>query len=121
MQWDESANAGFTTGTPWIRCNPNYTMINAREAMADEDSIFRYYQKLIRLRKKESILTEGRYMPLLEEDENIFAYTRETEDEKLLVLCNFRGEEVSYELPERWKEGQVLISNYQEEGVFGTL
>lgn len=121
MQWDESANAGFTTGTPWIRCNPNYTMINAREAMADEDSIFRYYQKLIRLRKKESILTEGRYMPLLEEDENIFAYTRETEDEKLLVLCNFRGEAVSYELPERWKEGQVLISNYQEEGVFGTL
>lgn len=60
-------------------------------------------------------------MPLLEEDENIFAYTRETEDEKLLVLCNFRGEEVSYELPERWKGGQVLISNYQEEGVFGTL
>ena len=56
MQWDESANAGFTEGTPWIRCNPNYTLINAQEALVNQDSIFHYYQKLIALRKQEAVL-----------------------------------------------------------------
>lgn len=72
MQWDESANAGFTEGTPWIRCNPNYTLINAQEALVNQDSIFHYYQKLIALRKQEAVLIDGWYEPLMEEDENIF-------------------------------------------------
>ena len=59
LQWDESANAGFTAGTPWIRCNPNYTVINAQEELVDQDSIFHYYKKLIALRKKENVLVEG--------------------------------------------------------------
>ena len=112
MQWDESKNAGFTTGTPWLRCNPNYTIINAEEALTNRDSIFYYYQKLISLRKSESIFTEGVYELLQEENENIFAYTRETEKEKLLVLCNFRGKEVSCVLEQGWKDGEVLIANY---------
>ena len=121
MQWNEEPNAGFTTGTPWIRCNPNYTMINAREELIDQDSVFYYYQKLIKLRKTEPVLTEGRFQLLMEEDASIFAYTRETQEEKLLVLCNFKGQEVSYELSSCWKEKEVLISNYEEEGEFGRL
>lgn len=121
MQWNEGPNAGFTEGTPWIRCNPNYTMINAEEALIDQDSIFYYYQKLIRLRKTEPILTEGKFQLLLKDDPCIFAYTRTTEREQLLVLCNFKGQEVSYELPDTWNGQEVLISNYAEEGSFGTL
>ncbi len=121
MQWNEGLNAGFTTGTPWIRCNPNYTMINAREELIDQDSVFYYYQKLIKLRKAEPILTEGRFQLLMEEDASIFAYTRETQEEKLLVLCNFKGQEVSYELSSCWKGKEVLLSNYEEEGEFGKL
>ena len=112
MQWDESPNAGFTSGTPWIRCNPNYTMINAEEAMINRDSVFYFYQKLIRLRKTEKIFTEGVYRLLQEENESIFAYTRETPEEKMLVLCNFRGKEVLCVLEEGWKDGEVLIANY---------
>ena len=121
MQWTEGPNAGFTKGTPWIRCNPNYTIINAEEALIDQDSVFYYYQKLIHLRKTEPILTEGRFQLLLKNDPSIFAYTRTTEKEQLLVLCNFKGQEVSYELPEMWKDQEILISNYAQEGSFGTL
>ena len=65
MQWSEEPNAGFTEGIPWIRCNPNYTIINAEESMIDQDSVFYYYQKLIRLRTTEPILTEGKFQLLL--------------------------------------------------------
>lgn len=112
MQWDESSNAGFTSGTPWIRCNPNYTTINAAKSLLDEDSVFHYYQKLIQLRKQETVLIDGVYEPVLEEDANIFAYIRENEDASLLVLCNFTGENADCDLEEKWKEGEVLISNY---------
>ena len=121
MQWDESPNAGFTTGTPWMRCNPNYAMINAAEALVNQDSIFYYYQKLIRLRKSEEIFTDGVYEPLLEEDENIFAYTRENRKEKILVLCNFRGKEIPCTLEEGWEEGEVLIANYDGQEKKGIL
>ena len=96
-------------------------MINAEEAMIDQDSVFYYYQKLIRMRKTDPILTEGKFRLLLKEDPSIFAYTRTTEKEQLLVLCNFKGQEVSYELPGIWKDQEVLISNYAQEGTFGTL
>ena len=99
MQWSEEPNAGFTEGIPWIRCNPNYTMINAEESMIDQDSVFYYYQKLIRLRKTEPILTEGKFQLLLKEDPSIFAYTRTTEKEQLLVLCNFKGKKFPMNFP----------------------
>ncbi|NCB93496.1 MAG: alpha-glucosidase [Clostridia bacterium] len=121
MQWDDSENAGFTKGTPWLRLNPNYAVINAQEALENSDSIFYYYQKLIALRKQEEVFIDGVYAPVLEEDENIFAYTRKNENAKMLVLCNFKDTEVSYELEENWDDGQVLIANYPDQGEKGKL
>lgn len=118
MQWDDSANAGFTTGTPWIKVNPNYLMINAKQAMEDPDSIFYYYQKLIRLRKEQEIIVEGVFKGLLNDDENIYAYQRTLGDQKLVVACNFSDREVACNLFEQ-QEGEELISNYHfhKEGV----
>lgn len=120
MQWDDSPHAGFTTGTPWLRCNPDYTMVNAAEELVNQDSVFHYYRKLIRLRKTENIFTEGSYGPLWEDDDNIFAYVRESGREKLLVLCNFRDREIPCSAEEEWEEGEVLITNYdghREKGI----
>lgn len=121
MQWDDSENAGFTEGTPWICCNPNYKEINAEESMRDGDSVLNYYKKLIHLRKTENIFIEGRYIPVQEDDEDIFAYVRESETDKMLVLCNFRKKEVLYKVNDEWKNGEVLIENYNEEGEWGKL
>lgn len=114
MQWDDSANGGFTTGTPWIAVNPNYKEINAKEEMAREDSVFHYYQKLIALRKQYDIVVYGSYQLLLPDSEEIYAYIRSLNDQILLVVCNFTDQETDYLLPEnlRRKNGQVLISNY---------
>ena len=114
MQWDDSENAGFTTGTPWIKVNPTYRMINAKSALEDKDSVFYYYQKLIKLRKENEIIIDGVFKGLLEEDENIYAYERILGDQKLLVACNFSGNTVACDLfeTEEVKKGQELISNY---------
>lgn len=121
MQWDDSENAGFTRGTPWLKVNPNYSFINAEAERAEKDSVFHYYQKLIRLRKMEDVLTDGNFTMLLPEDEAVFAYSRESEEAKLLVLCNFTEQEVSCAIPKEWDGQEVLISNYPEEGAFGKL
>lgn len=115
MQWNEEKNAGFTEGTPWIDVNPNYKEINAKQELKDRDSVFYYYQKLIRLRKENEIFTEGEFRLLMEEDENIFAYIREDGEHKLLVAANFTGKEAPYSLDESWKRAEVLIHNYKEE------
>lgn len=97
---------------PWIRCNPNYCMINASEQQVNRDSVFHYYRKLIRLRKEHDIFVNGKFELLLGEDPNVFAYTRENETEKILVLGNFSGEEQEFILPEDWADGCQLIGNY---------
>lgn len=102
MQWDDTENAGFTTGTPWLGVNPNYTEINARSQLQDENSVFHYYKKLIHLRKENSILVDGDFTLLLPEDENIFAYVREYEGRKLLVAANFTDKEVECPLLKEW-------------------
>ena len=93
MQWDDSANAGFTTGTPWIMVNPNYTEINARAALADPDSVFYYYQKLIRLRHEHPVIAYGTFEPLLEESDSIYAYRRVLDGQTLVVACNWTGQD----------------------------
>lgn len=112
MQWDESRHAGFTKGTPWIAVNPNYREINAAREMADPDSVFRYYQKLIRLRKEYPVFADGVFSLLLEEDEQIFAYTRTDKESELLVWANFTDRPAQCTWPEEWKEAEVLLSNY---------
>ncbi|MFD1780411.1 alpha-glucosidase [Fredinandcohnia salidurans] len=115
MQWDESENAGFTTGTPWISVNPNYREINAAKQVDDPNSIFHYYKKLIELRKQHEIIVYGDYDLLLPEHPTIYAYTRILADEKLLVVLNFSSEHALFELPEKcsYKTQELLISNYE--------
>lgn len=112
MQWDDGANAGFTEGTPWIEVNPNYPEINARAEMEDGDSIYHYYQKLIRLRKDLKIFVDGDFRLLLEEDPDIFAYERQAAEEKLRVIANFTEKTLPCSLLTACKEEAVLIHNY---------
>lgn len=114
MQWDNSENAGFTEGTPWIKVNPNYTGINAKEQMEREDSVFYYYQKLIRLRKENPVIVYGTFKLLLPEDEDIFMYTRNYEGKQLLVICNFSSNVRSVKIPAGFEKGEIWISNYKE-------
>ena len=111
VQWDDSENAGFTTGTPWIQVNPNYKEINAKAEVADPNSVFHYYRKLIALRKKYPVVVYGKYELLLPEDEELFVYTRTCEDEKLLVVCSFTEQERTIELPEEFIGAGCIISN----------
>nr|WP_314504712.1 alpha-glucosidase [uncultured Lachnoanaerobaculum sp.] len=111
MPWDDSENAGFTTGTPWLALNPNYKKINVADQLRREDSVFHYYQKLIRLRKENEIIVYGKYELLLPEDENIFAYTRTLGNKKLITVCNFSKSEQKFDFT-GYENAKVLISNY---------
>lgn len=119
MQWDDSENAGFTTGTPWINVNPNYTEINAKEEMGRESSVFNYYKQLIRLRKENEIIVYGTYELLLPESEELYVYTRTLGEEKLITICNFTDHQVKYQLPEVFADAasEVLIGNYMDVAV----
>lgn len=114
MQWDDSAYAGFSTATPWIMVNPNYTKINARDQVNREDSVFKYYQKLIKLRHESELIVYGTYDLILDDDKDIYAYIRTLGDEKLIVYCNFSENTREVELPEEFTNGKVLISNYSD-------
>ncbi|MCI8640165.1 MAG: alpha-glucosidase [Coprococcus sp.] len=119
MQWDDSDQAGFTTGTPWIAVNPNYVKINAKEQLSRKDSVFHYYQKLISLRKEYPIIVYGTYELLMPESEELFVYVRRLEGRELLVVCNFTEKEITYRLPEAFsgEKAKLLISNYGRESV----
>lgn len=112
MQWDDSAYAGFSTANPWIMVNPNYTKINARDQVNREDSVFKYYQKLIKLRHESELIVYGTYDLILDDDKDIYAYIRTLGDEKLIVYCNFSENTREVELPKEFTNGKVLISNY---------
>jgi oligo-1,6-glucosidase len=115
MQWNDSPNAGFTTGQPWIKVNPNYKEINVEAALRDPNSVFYYYQKLIRLRKANPIIVYGRYNLILEDHPEIYAYTRTLDDEMLLVILNFFAGTPVFELPAdiAYTSHELLISNYE--------
>ena len=112
MQWTAGENAGFTTGKPWLPVNPNHVSINAEAALADPDSVFYHYQKLIALRKEYGVFRDGAFTLLCPEDEKLFAYTRDLEGAHLLVVCNFSGETLDYEVPEAFHGSRLLIGNY---------
>ena len=112
MQWTAGENAGFTTGKPWLKVNPNYETINAEAALNDPESVFYYYQKLIALRKAYPVFRDGSFTLLCPEDENVFAYTRDTDQEHLLVVCNFTDREQSFALPTDYIGARTLLSNY---------
>nr|WP_304215158.1 alpha,alpha-phosphotrehalase [Fredinandcohnia onubensis] len=117
VQWDASEHAGFTSGTPWINVASNYKTINAQEALEDKNSVFYHYQKLIRLRKDFDIITYGDYELLHKDHPEIFAYVRNGENEKLLVVNNFYGRETTFEIPADLNVSEytsdLLISNYE--------
>ena len=114
MQWDDSAYAGFSTANPWIMVNPNYTKINAKDQVNREDSVFKYYQKLIKLRHESELIVYGTYDLILDDDKDIYAYIRTLGDKKLIVYCNFSENTREVELPEEFTNGKVLISNYSD-------
>ena len=114
MQWDDTDNAGFTSGTPWMPVNPNYREINARAALSDPDSVFYHYQKLISLRRQEPVIVHGAYRLLLPDSEELFVYERVLGDEKILVACSFADHETEFSVPEEFVSGICLISNYKD-------
>lgn len=115
VQWDDSENAGFTTGKPWLKLNPNYKDINVKKALEDPNSIFYYYQNLIRLRKEYEIVVYGNYDLILENHDQIYAYTRTLGDETLLVITNFSSERPEFNIPQNiyYERKHLLISNYE--------
>ena len=126
MQWDNTANAGFTTGTPWIMVNPNYTAINAEAERADPDSVFHYYRKLIGLRRNspwKDVIVYGTYALLAPEDEDIFAYTRTGDGKRLLVVCNLSPNRRTFPVPDSvvWDRAEVVVSNQDAPALSRTL
>ena len=111
MQWDASENAGFSTGTPWLKAGKSYPHINVENEI--KGPIFAFYQNLIRLRKEMPIISEGNYKPAFEDSKQVYAFERQYEDEKLLVLNNFYATEVEIDLPVVYQNGQILLSNYE--------
>ncbi|VLA10103.1 alpha,alpha-phosphotrehalase [Streptococcus pneumoniae] len=112
MQWDASENAGFSTGTPWLKAGKSYKDINVENEI--KGLIFTFYQDLIRLRKEMQIISEGSYKPAFEDSKQVYAFERQFEDQKLLVLNNFYAKEVEIDLPAVYQNGQILISNYED-------
>lgn len=118
MQWSGAENAGFTTGTPWLKINPNYKTINADNQLSDPDSVFSFYQRLIRLRKGHPVFREGTFRLVLADHEDIFAYTRTTAAAQLLVVCNFRGADIEDPLA----IGEIpVLCNYPDQPLLGRL
>ena len=113
MQWDDTENAGFTKGNPWIPVNSNYKEINTVKALEDRDSVFYYYQKLIRLRHENPVIVYGIFRPLMEESDTVYAYERELEGKRLIVACNWTEKDQACTLFDDLS-GDELISNYKE-------
>jgi oligo-1,6-glucosidase len=122
MQWDSSEQAGFTTGAPWIKVNPNYKDINVADAIADSNSVFHYYKKLIRLRTENPVMVYGSYDLMIPShkrsspvDEEIYAFTRTLDETRLLVILNFSRNSPVFHLPENipFASVELLVNNYE--------
>jgi alpha-glucosidase len=114
MQWSDDDKAGFTTGTPWMNVNPNYKEINVKKQLEEEGSILSFYKKMIQLKKNNEVFTYGIYELLLEEDPKIYAYTRQSDNNKVVVLSNLTAEDATFAIEElELKHNQVLLANYE--------
>jgi oligo-1,6-glucosidase len=113
MQWDATDHAGFTAGTPWIAVNPDHAEVNAKAQLADPDSVFHYYRRLIALRHTEPALTHGDFHMLHPEHEQLYAFTRHDTGTgtELLVLANFGADDLTVDLPDGWEGTETLIAN----------
>ena len=120
MPWNDAENGGFTTGTPWLQLAGNYRQINVENARKDPDSVFYYYQKLIRMRKEMKVIQDGTYVPMLEDDPSVFAYERRLNEESLIVINNFYGKDVTVTVPDLHRY-QLLLSNYPDSQIKGEL
>ncbi|MFC6295622.1 alpha-glucosidase [Lactiplantibacillus daoliensis] len=115
MQWDASLNAGFSTGTPWLAVNKNYPEINAKQTLAQSDSVFNYYQRLIELRHTLPVITDGDYQLLAADDAEVYAYLRQDKAETLLVICNFTEKSQTRHFDQLPTDAKLLISNYADD------
>ena len=115
MQWDSSANAGFTSGTPWLKVGKFYPEINVEKEI--QGPIFTFYQKLIALRKKLPLIAEGSYKPAYEDSQQVYAFERQLGDEKLLVLNNFYSDPITVDVLPEYQNGEMLLSNYGDSQV----
>lgn len=113
VQWNSDENAGFTDGTSWIEIAKNYSSINVKNNLKDEDSVFYHYKKLIELRKKYKVISHGDFIPMYKENSQVFGYIRKFEKEKLLVVNNFYEDEIEIEIPEEFVGKEILIGNYE--------
>ncbi len=112
MQWDDTANAGFTQGTPWLQVQKNYRKVNVKNALEKKDSVYYFYKELIRLRKEYKVIQDGSSRPLYEEDDQIFAFERKTDEESLITVCNFYGRDKGFDMDSEGYE--LLLSNYPD-------
>ena len=113
FQWDSSSNGGFTTGTPWLKVNSNYTHCNVEMQEQDPNSILNYFRKMVKVRKAHPVLLYGHYHLLDKEHKQVYAYTRTLGDEKFLILLNFSKEDIEYKIPGTFRhDEEILINNY---------
>lgn len=123
MQWDDSENAGFTKGNPWLKINPRYKEINVKESMEDENSIFNYYKKLIKIRHEDDVVINGKFNLIDEENQKVFSYERDYNGKKIIVIANFYEGETEFNLPEKYEmsEYNIMLSNYADSKVKGNF
>ncbi|MNJ42175.1 Oligo-1,6-glucosidase [compost metagenome] len=121
MLWDDSHQAGFTTGAPWIKIDERYPAINARSQAEDPKSIYHHYRELIELRKNLAVLTDGEYSRLDDGHPQVYAYTRKNMEQTLVVISNFSRDEVQFEFPSRFRatllaarSKKLLVGNTEE-------
>ena len=116
MQWNDQEHAGFTQGQPWLEVAANYPEINAEKAVADDDSVFHYYRKLIKLRKELAVITTGDYTDLMPDHPQLFCYRRQSDKQTLVCINNYYGQEAECQLPETLnvKQGRYILGNYSD-------
>jgi len=121
VQWDDSPNGGFTTGTPWMAVNPNYPQINAKAAMEDPDSIFHHYKAAIQFRREHPVAIYGVYKEHYEKSKELYVYERSYEGKRMLVICSFTDKPVGFWAPEGFDltKGQAVLCNYKDNPVHG--